>query len=78
MEHLFPDDVFYTNRKMIINPGSVGQPRDHDPRAAFIIYDDEKELWTFHRIDYDIESVQRRIRSSGLPHRHASRLALGW
>lgn len=78
LEHLFPDDVFYTNRKMIINPGSVGQPRDHDPRAAFIIYDDEKELWTFHRIDYDIESVQRRIRSSGLPHRHASRLALGW
>lgn len=75
---LLPGNIFYIDRKAIINPGSVGQPRDHDPRAAFMIYDDELGQWSFHRVTYDIESVQKRIRAAGLPHHHASRLAQGW
>lgn len=75
---LLPGTIFFVNSKAIINPGSVGQPRDHDPRAAYMIFDDETEQWYFHRVDYDIESVQKRIRAAGLPHHHASRLAQGW
>jgi len=62
----------------ILNPGSVGQPRDHDHRAAYAIYQPEISLWTSHRVDYNFTGVQERIRSHGLPKRHAQRLAEGW
>lgn len=62
----------------ILNPGSVGQPRDHDHRAAYAIYQPEISLWTSHRVEYDFTGVQERIRSHGLPKRHAQRLAEGW
>jgi len=65
-------------RRTIVNPGSVGQPRDHDPRAAFAIYTPESHTWEFHRVEYDIESVQARMTSKGLPQRHIQRLAAGW
>ena len=69
--------VFYT--KSILNPGSVGQPRDHNPMASYLLYDDEKELpWLYRRVAYDIESVQKRILAAGLPVRNAARLAEGW
>jgi diadenosine tetraphosphatase ApaH/serine/threonine PP2A family protein phosphatase len=62
----------------ILNPGSVGQPRDRDPRAAYAIYDTEALIWEPQRIAYDIETVQARIREAGLPEKHALRLAEGW
>jgi diadenosine tetraphosphatase ApaH/serine/threonine PP2A family protein phosphatase len=61
-----------------VNPGSVGQPRDHNPKAAYILYDDETEEWVYQRVGYDIELVQKQILEAGLPHRHASRLLEGW
>ncbi len=64
--------------RAIVNPGSVGQPRDRDPRAAYALYDDEKNSWEARRVEYDIPEVQQRIRESGLPDRHAVRLAEGW
>jgi predicted phosphodiesterase len=64
--------------KMILNPGSVGQPRDRDPRAAYAIYDSEARTWTTHRVAYNIPEVQDRIRAAGLPEKHAIRIAEGW
>ncbi len=64
--------------KSILNPGSVGQPRDHDPRASYLIHDDDGERWFYHRIPYDVEQVQNRIYAAGLPARHAQRLSQGW
>ena len=64
--------------RTIINPGSVGQPRDRDPRAAYAIFYPEKNLWESNRVEYDIPSVQQRILNAGLPNRHALRLADGW
>lgn len=64
--------------RMILNPGSVGQPRDRDPRAAYAIYDDEARTWEPRRVVYDWTPVQQRIREAGLPEKHAIRLAEGW
>jgi predicted phosphodiesterase len=61
----------------LINPGSVGQPRDCDWRAAFAIYDTEASAITFHRIPYDVTAAQGRILLAGLPERLASRLREG-
>ncbi len=66
-----------TTGKYLVNPGSVGQPRDGDPRAAFALYDAEANSVTFHRVPYDIERAQKKILSAGLPDRLASRLAEG-
>lgn len=75
-----PDANSYINlsERMILNPGSVGQPRDRDPRAAYAIYDDETGLWDYRRVPYDISSVQQRMIAAGLPERHIQRLAGGW
>jgi predicted phosphodiesterase len=64
--------------KTILNPGSVGQPRDHDPRASFAYFDTEANSWELRRVAYDIKSVQDRIKKSALPWRHALRLGEGW
>jgi predicted phosphodiesterase len=64
--------------RAILNPGSVGQPRDRDPRAAYAIIDPQAKIWMPHRVEYDIKSVQNRILEAGLPPRHAERLAGGW
>ena len=64
--------------RAILNPGSVGQPRDRDPRAAYGIFDTKTSVWEAKRVEYDIESVQARIRESKLPEKHALRLAEGW
>lgn len=66
-----PDDY-----RAIVNPGGVGQPRDGDPRAAFMIYDTKKGF-TFYRVPYKIEKTQEKIIQAGLPHYLASRLAYG-
>lgn len=63
--------------KYFVNPGSIGQPRDGDPRAAFLLYDTEENSITFYRVPYDIERAQEKIFSAGLPERLAIRLAEG-
>ncbi|MCB0077002.1 MAG: metallophosphoesterase family protein [Anaerolineales bacterium] len=64
--------------RFIINPGSVGQPRDQDPRASFALFDDEAITLTYHRVDYDIAATQRQMRAAGLPKRLVERLEIGW
>jgi len=61
----------------LVNPGSVGQPRDGDPRAAFAIYDSDAGVVTYRRVDYDVAGAQRKIRDAGLPAILADRLAAG-
>ncbi len=61
----------------MINPGSVGQPRDGDPRAGFALFDDEERLVTYHRVDYDIAGAMTKIRDAGLPELLALRLGAG-
>jgi diadenosine tetraphosphatase ApaH/serine/threonine PP2A family protein phosphatase len=61
----------------LINPGSVGQPRDNDPRAAYAIHDSEQKVVTYYRIGYDIETTQRKIVEAGLPDVLAKRLEIG-
>lgn len=70
--------TYALTHRAILNPGSVGQPRDRDPRAAYAIYDSQTHAWEPRRVAYDIEAVQRRIRASGLPEKHAARLSEGW
>lgn len=65
-------------KRMILNPGSVGQPRDHNPEASYAIYEPEFGQWELRRVAYDVPSVQQRILKAGLPQRHAIRLADGW
>ncbi|MDQ2717924.1 MAG: hypothetical protein M3Z08_23770, partial [Chloroflexota bacterium] len=62
--------------RAIINPGGVGQPRDGDPRAAFMIYDSEQGF-EFYRVSYALEKTQEKIIKAGLPHYLAVRLAYG-
>ena len=64
-------------RKYFINVGSVGQPRDGDPRAAYVTYDLRTGEVELHRLDYDVAGAQRKILDAGLPERLAQRLALG-
>lgn len=63
--------------RYIINPGSVGQPRDNDPRAAFAVWDTDAASVTFHRVEYDVAETQRRMREAKLPEPLADRLAYG-
>ena len=64
-------------RKYFVNVGSVGQPRDGDPRAAYAIYSPKERTVRFRRIEYDVAAAQARIRAAGLPERLAERLAVG-
>lgn len=65
------------DRLYLVNPGSVGQPRDGDPRAAYAIYEPEHRSVLYRRADYDIAEAQTRIRHAGLPEGLASRLGSG-
>jgi predicted phosphodiesterase len=64
--------------RQIINPGSVGQPRDQNPDAAYAILDVETNTWEHRRISYDISAVQKRMRTYGMPERLINRLEHGW
>lgn len=66
-----------SGRRLILNPGSVGQPRDGDPRAAYAVLDTDAMVWEFHRVEYDIESVQERMQAYRLPPQLIERLAFG-
>jgi predicted phosphodiesterase len=70
-------EIYPLNGRSILNPGSVGQPRDRDNRAAYAIYDPEANTWQPKRITYNFKEVQDRILEAGLPARHAKRLGSG-
>jgi predicted phosphodiesterase len=63
--------------KVMINVGSVGQPRDKDPRSAFVFFSVEEQQVTLKRVEYDIEQTQAQIREAGLPEKAAARLSEG-
>ncbi len=63
--------------RSLVNVGSVGQPRDEDPRAAYAIFDSDRAKVWIHRIEYDVEREAARIRAAGLPSVLADRLFLG-
>jgi predicted phosphodiesterase len=73
-----PNTSLTLKPRAIINPGSVGQPRDRDPRAAFAIFEPQLATWEYRRVAYDINDVQARMLAAGLPGRHVVRLAAGW
>ena len=62
---------------VVVNPGSVGQPRDDDPRAAYAVLDLNDLSVEERRVEYDIDAVQAAVEDAGLPSRIGSRLALG-
>jgi diadenosine tetraphosphatase ApaH/serine/threonine PP2A family protein phosphatase len=65
------------SRRYIVNVGSVGQPRDHDPRACFVLYHESSTTIEYVRVPYDIEGAQSKIRAAQLPEVLAARLATG-
>lgn len=64
-------------RRYLINPGSVGQPRDGDPRAAYLLFDTEADAVTFCRVPYDVEAAAAKIAAVGLPRSFAEALKRG-
>lgn len=67
----------FGENRLIVNPGGVGQPRDGDPRASYVIYDGDRNLIWHYRVPYDIAITQQRMREYGLPYRLAARLSYG-
>lgn len=65
-----------TNR-LIVNPGSVGQPRDNDPRSSYALYDSEASIIYHHRIEYNIEATQKKMQQKKLPEFLVYRLSYG-
>ena len=65
------------SKKYFINVGAVGQPRDNNPKSAYVIYDTAANTIELRRLDYDIAAAQKRILDAGLPERLAERLAYG-
>ena len=64
-------------RRYVVSVGSVGQPRDYDPRACFVTYDTDRRLVEYHRVTYDIETAARKIYDAGLALNFGRRLFLG-
>jgi predicted phosphodiesterase len=67
-----------STQRLIVNPGSVGQPRDNDARAAYALLDTESRIWRQERVAYPIELTQNQMREAGLPKRLSDRLSFGW
>jgi predicted phosphodiesterase len=70
-------EVMFEGGPFLFNPGSVGQPRDGDPRAAYLHLDMDAHRATWRRVEYDIEATQKAIKEAGLPRRLGSRLSDG-
>ncbi len=66
------------NVRYLINPGSIGQPRDGNPKASYLIYDSKQNSITHFRISYDIKGAQKKIMEQGLPIHLAARLERGY
>jgi diadenosine tetraphosphatase ApaH/serine/threonine PP2A family protein phosphatase len=73
-----PVEPFQLKPRSIINPGSVGQPRDRNPLASYAIFDTETHILENRRVAYDVQKVQERMRAVQLPYRHINRLEIGW
>ena len=71
------EQIYELNDRTLINAGSVGQPRDGDPRAAYAVLDTAAGTVTFYRSPYQVDETQRRIHARGLPEMFADRLAFG-
>lgn len=67
-----------TDKKMIINVGSVGQPRDGDPRACYVLFDTESQTAELFRVEYDVDQAAEKILKAGLPPMLADRLRRGY
>ena len=85
-ENIIPDDPTVSDElevslqsgfKYLFNIGSIGQPRNRDPRASFAVYDTEAKKVMRYRVPYDIETTQQKILAAGLPERLAMRLTVG-
>ncbi|HEV7215301.1 MAG TPA: metallophosphoesterase family protein [Chloroflexota bacterium] len=63
--------------RLLCNPGAVGQPRDGDSRASYLLIDEDRQHWEWRRVPYDVEEAAARIRQAGLPDIEAARLTLG-
>src|SRR5262249_3071494 len=74
---LSPRVEFARDGRYLINAGSVGQPRDQDPRASYTIIDTDLGVATFHRVAYDTERASAKIRAAGLPEQLGTRLLVG-
>lgn len=72
------DIILDGQHHLILNPGSVGQPRDNDARASYALLDVERALWRYRRVRYDVEITQAAMRKAGLPERLIARIAYGW
>jgi len=70
-------EVDLARGRTLLNPGSVGQPRDGDPRAAYLLLDLDASTASFRRVEYDVARSQAEIREAGLPEMLAARLAIG-
>jgi predicted phosphodiesterase len=64
-------------RRLLVNPGSIGQPRDGDPRAAYAMYDSDSGVLLMRRVEYPVAQAQEKIIAAGLPRALANRLAVG-
>lgn len=71
------DRIPLGDRRLIVNPGGCGQPRDGDPRAPYLLLDTGAGVLSFHRVQYDIARTQRLMAAAGLPRSLIDRLALG-
>jgi len=69
--------LLHPEARYLINPGSIGQPRDRDPRAAYMTYDSDRRVVRWYRVPYAVGAAQGRIRKAGLPNMLAERLAVG-
>jgi len=75
--HVREGATYPLEERTLINAGSVGQPRDGDPRAAYAVLDTDAGTVTFYRAPYQVDETQRRIHARGLPEMFADRLAFG-
>lgn len=78
----FPPDKaflkFKKNSRYIINPGGVGQPRDHNPKTSFVIFDSENQTLEYHRLEYPYQKTQEKMKKEGFPQFLIDRLAIGY
>ncbi len=78
MQPVYRKPLLLNGRRRIINPGSVGQPRDSNPDAAYALLNVDKSVLEYRRIPYDIDAVQERMRRAEMPERLIARLEHGW
>jgi diadenosine tetraphosphatase ApaH/serine/threonine PP2A family protein phosphatase len=74
---LVPEYQVEPETRIVVNVGSVGQPRDLDPRACYVVYDDEEETVSMRRVEYNIHAAAEAIEAAGLPPTNAARLSMG-